>query len=115
MRVLVLNSHPVEDSFHAALHSQVVEALLTAGHDVDDRDLYTEEFIPVLSREERLLYRDTAHNTAGVAVYVERLRAAEGLILCLPIWCFGLSAMLKGLFDRVFCPASPSISLTRHT
>lgn len=104
MRILVLYCHPVETSFHAALHAQVVQALREAGHEVDDCDLYAEGFNPVLSREERLQYRDTTCNTAGVADYVDRLRAAQGLVLCTPIWCFGLPAMLKGFFDRVFVP-----------
>lgn len=104
MRVLVLYCHPVETSFHAALHRRVVQSLRGSGHEVDDCDLYAEGFDPVLSREERLHYRDTARNTAGVASHVERLRAAEGLVLCTPIWCFGVPAMLKGYFDRVLVP-----------
>lgn len=104
MRILVLYSHPVETSYHAALHARVVQALRSAGHEVDDCDLYAEGFNPVLSREERLRYRDTSCNTAEVAEYVRRLQQAEALILCFPTWCFGLPAMLKGFFDRVFVP-----------
>lgn len=58
----------------------------------------------MLSREERLGYHDTAHNRAPVADYVERVLRAEALVLCFPTWCFGLPAMLKGFFDRVFMP-----------
>ena len=58
MRVLVLFAHPVETSFSAALHRAVVDALKAAGHEVDDCDLYAEDFNPVLSREERLDYHD---------------------------------------------------------
>ena len=36
--------------------------------------------------------------------YVERLERAEGLVLCFPVWCFGLPAILKGWFDRVLMP-----------
>ena len=104
MRILVLYSHPVETSFHAALHSRVVQTLRAAGHSVDDCDLYAEDFNPVLSREERLHYRDTRCNTEGVATYVQRLQQAEALVLCFPTWCFGLPAMLKGFFDRVLVP-----------
>lgn len=35
---------------------------------------------------------------------VDRLRAAEALVLVTPIWNFGWPAMLKGFFDRVFVP-----------
>jgi putative NADPH-quinone reductase len=48
MRVLVLFAHPLADSFHAALHRDVLAALHAAGHTVDDLDLYAEGFDPVL-------------------------------------------------------------------
>ena len=104
MRVLVVYSHPVETSYNAALHREVVESLTRAGHEVDDCDLYAEDFNPVLSRAERLGYHDVPANLAPVRRYVERLRWAEGLVFCFPTWCFGLPAMLKGFFDRVFLP-----------
>lgn len=104
MRVLVLYTHPVETSFHAALHARVVQELRAAGHEVDDCDLYAEGFNPVLSREERLNYHNTAINRAPVQGYVDRLLAAEALVLCFPVWCFGLPAILKGWFDRVLMP-----------
>lgn len=104
MRVLVLYAHPDPASFGAALHAAVVESLRKAGHEVDDCDLYAEGFDAVLSREERVGYHDLAGNTRPVAGYVERLRAAEALVLCFPVWNFGYPAILKGFFDRVFLP-----------
>jgi putative NADPH-quinone reductase len=115
MRVLVLYAHPVETSFHAALHERVVATLRAAGHEVDDCDLYAEKFNPVLSREERLNYHDTAINRAPVERYVERLQRADALVLCFPVWCFGLPAILKGWFDRVLIPGvSIDISDSAH-
>lgn len=35
MRVLVIYAHPVETSFHAAMHARVVAALRKSGHEVD--------------------------------------------------------------------------------
>ena len=104
MRILVIYAHPVETSFHAALHARVVAALRAAGHEVDDCDLYAENFNPVLSREERINYHDTAVNQAPVKAYVERLQRADALVFCFPVWCFGLPAILKGWFDRVLMP-----------
>ncbi|HWH84900.1 MAG TPA: NAD(P)H-dependent oxidoreductase [Burkholderiaceae bacterium] len=104
MRVLVIYSHPVETSYCAALHAQVVESLRAAGHEVDDCDLYAEDFNPVLSRAERLGYHDIPANRAPVEAYVERVERADALVLCFPTWCFGMPAMLKGFFDRVFLP-----------
>jgi NAD(P)H dehydrogenase (quinone) len=104
MRVLVLFAHPVETSFVAAVHRAVVDALREAGHDVDDCDLYAEGFDPVLSRQERTDYHDLDLNRRNVERYVERLIAAEALVLVHPIWNFGYPAILKGFFDRVFLP-----------
>ncbi|MBX9989374.1 NAD(P)H-dependent oxidoreductase [Phreatobacter oligotrophus] len=104
MRILVLYCHPNPESFGAALHETVVASLRAAGHQVDDCDLYAEDFHPVLSRQERLGYHDLAHNTEPVADYVRRLREAEALVLVFPVWNFGFPALLKGFFDRVFLP-----------
>jgi putative NADPH-quinone reductase len=104
MRVLLLFCHPVETSYQAALHRVVQRTLEAGGHAVDDCDLYAEQFDPVLSREDRLVYHDETKNRVPVAPYVERLLAAEGLVLVFPVWNFGLPAMLKGFFDRVLLP-----------
>jgi NAD(P)H dehydrogenase (quinone) len=104
MHVLVLYAHPVETSFNAALHGAVVSALTKAGHTIDDCDLYSENFDPRLTREERLVYHEVGPNIEPVRGYVERVQAAEGLVLTFPVWNFGYPAILKGFFDRVFLP-----------
>ena len=104
MRVLVVHAHPVAESFNGALHRLIVEKLAGAGHDVDDCDLYAEDFEPRLTRSERLDYHDPSRNTLPVAGHVERLRRAEGLVLSHPVWNFGYPAIMKGWFDRVFLP-----------
>ena len=104
MRILVLYAHPDPESYVAALHRATVQGLAEAGHAVDDCDLYAESFDPILSREERLRYHDLSCNRASVELYIRRLEAAQGLVLVFPVWNFGLPAILKGFFDRVFLP-----------
>ena len=104
MKILVVYAHPVETSFHAALHRLVVERLRARGHEVDDCDLYAEDFDPRLSRAERLAYHDPRSADERVAPYVRRLLDAEALVLCFPTWNYGFPAILKGFFDRVFLP-----------
>jgi NAD(P)H dehydrogenase (quinone) len=104
VRVLVLFAHPVETSFVAALHRLAVETLRAGGHEVDDCDLNAEGFDPVMSRQDRLDYHDTSLNRARVEPYVERLLAAEGLVLVHPVWNYGFPAILKGFVDKVFLP-----------
>ena len=104
MRVLVLHSHPVEESYSKALFRQTCESLAKAGHEVDACDLYAEGFDPVLSAHGRRIYHDYPENMAGLEGYVARLKAAEALVICTPVWNFGFPAMLKGYFDRVWLP-----------
>ena len=104
MRVLVLFAHPVETSFHAALHRAMVDALRRAGHEVDDCDLYAEGFDPILTREERLRYHDVPANRLPVESHVDLLLRAEALVIMAPVWNFGFPAILKGWFDRVMLP-----------
>src|SRR5687767_8524205 len=104
MKILVLYAHPVETSFNAALHRLIIERLTSAGHAVDDLDLYAENFDPRLTHAERLAYHDPRGPHDRVDPYVRRLLAAEGLVLCFPVWNYGYPAILKGFFDRVFLP-----------
>lgn len=104
MRVPYLYCHPLPESFHAAIREEVIAGLKAAGHEVDLCDLYAEGFDPVLSEHGRRHYHDTAVNQTGLEAYVERLKAAEGLVVQFPTWCFGMPAMLKGFFDRLIMP-----------
>ena len=80
MRILVIYCHPVETSYNAALHTEVVQQLRGAGHEVDDCDLYAEGFNPVMTREERLGYHEVPSNQLPVQGYVDRLLWAEAAI-----------------------------------
>jgi putative NADPH-quinone reductase len=102
-RALVLFAHPCPESFSAALHTRVVDTLKTRGWEVDDCDLNAEGFDPVLSQAERRGYHEPG-NTAPVQNYVDRLRAAQALVMVFPVWNFGYPAILKGFLDRVFLP-----------
>ena len=104
MKALVLFAHPVPESFSASLHKAVVEELNQKGWDVDDLDLYSEGFDPILSEAERRMYHDEPENIIPVQSYVERLQRAEALFLVFPVWIFGFPAILKGFFDRVCVP-----------
>ncbi len=104
MRVLVLHAHPVDESFSRSLYRTVVDTLTAKGHQVDGLNLYAEKFDAVLSREERLRYEEVPENQASVQPYVDRLLAAQALVIVHPVWNYGYPAILKGYFDRVFLP-----------
>jgi NAD(P)H dehydrogenase (quinone) len=104
MRVFVVYAHPSQTSFSAALHSRALSAFRARGHEVDDCDLYAERFDPLLTREDFLAYNDTHANRYRVVSYVDRLLAANALLLIYPVWNEGFPAVLKGFLDRVFLP-----------
>ncbi len=109
MRVHVLYAHPSPMSFVGAVHVRAVEVLRAGGHEVDDLDLYAENFDPVLSRAQFASYVDVERNTAEVETYVQRLRAADALVLVYPVWFDGLPAILQGYFQRVFLPGVATV------
>ena len=102
MRVLVVYAHPLDDSFAAALHQRVVAALRRGGHEVDDCNLYAEGFGPVLTAAERRAYNTARPDLTGIADHVARLKAADAIVVCFPTWWYGMPAILKGYFDRVW-------------
>ena len=104
MRVLLIYCHPRSDSYCAVLRETAAEALRSAGHEVEVRDLYAEGFSPVLTAEERCCYYDQDADRHDVASHIASLRRAEALVFVYPTWWFGLPAMLKGWIDRVWLP-----------
>lgn len=102
MRALVIHAHPSPVSFSAALAHETAEALARGGSQVDLCDLYAENFDPVLPAPSYARYLDAPANRAGVERHVERLLAADILVLVFPVWHDGPPAILKGYFDRVF-------------
>ncbi len=104
MLVLYVYCHPLDDSFHAAIRNEAMAGLKEAGHTVDLLDLYAEGYDPVLSPQWRREYHDATKNRANNQPYVDRLMAADVLVVQFPTWSFGPPAMLKGWLDRMFGP-----------
>lgn len=104
MKVHVIYAYPLQTGLAVDIHRTVVDSLREAGHEVDDLDLYAEQFDPVLSCEDRTIYHDLEINQRRIKPYIDRLQSADAVVLCHPVWNFGWPAMLKGYFDRVFLP-----------
>lgn len=104
MKCLVVVAHPLPGSLCHSLAGRAVSALAGAGHEVVVEDLHAGHFAPALSAAERASYYAGPFDGAGLRGEIDRLRAAEGLVLCFPTWWFGFPAILKGWFDRVWAP-----------
>jgi putative NADPH-quinone reductase len=108
MRTLIVVAHPLPESFTHAAAARVKATLELRGATVDLIDLYADGFDPRLTAAERRAYfaspPNWPHETAAVADYAGRLRAAQKLVLIFPQWWFDAPAILKGFFDRVLAP-----------
>ena len=102
MRLLVIHAHPSGESFNAGLHRAVIERL-RPHHEVESCDLYAEQFRATLDEQEFRDY-ESKDIAPALAPHVERLRRAQGLLFMFPTWNYGMPAILKGYFDRVWKP-----------
>ncbi|MDY0282524.1 MAG: NAD(P)H-dependent oxidoreductase [Salinivirgaceae bacterium] len=101
MNVLIVYAHPNPQSFNAAILKEVERGLQEAGHTYTVIDLYKDNFDPVLVYNDKIRRRDLK-NHPETAHYRELVRQADHLIFIFPVWWYGVPAILKGFFDRVF-------------
>jgi putative NADPH-quinone reductase len=99
MKILVVLAHPNPHSFNAAIAKTVVQTLEGCGHEVIFRDLYGEQFDPVLPAGE--INKDAAL-PAVIKQQCAELATAAGIIIIHPSWWGQPPAILKGWLDRVF-------------
>jgi len=101
-RVLIVHCHPAQDSLLSEMARRVEARLLERGHEVDFFDLYTLNFDPAMREDEWRAHRRTERPEDGLDLHVAALKAAQALVVIYPTWWFGMPAMLKGWFDRVW-------------
>lgn len=104
MKVLVIYAHPAAGSFNAAIRDLVMDKLAAAGADIRLRDLYAEDFQPVLTRPEWTGYTESPANRLPVADHCADVAWCDTLIFVYPTWWYGMPAILKGWLDRVLLP-----------
>lgn len=113
--VLWVHAHPEPDSLNGRLARHGMSHLRTTGATVLESDLYRMGWRPILDRQglapEGEPFRPTEHVRAAfatgrlpadVAAEQEKIRRADGIVVQFPLWWYGMPAMLKGWFDRVF-------------
>ncbi len=100
---LLVSCHPLEDSLCHHLVARVEAGLKTNGVAYEHLDLYKRGFEAPLSAVERGSYFGD-FDDSGVRTEIAQLKRAETVILVFPTWWFGMPALLKGWFDRVWAP-----------
>lgn len=101
MNILAVYAHPSRKSFNHAILDVVLDEATRKGHHMETRDLYVENFQPVL-RESDFETFSRGEIPEDVKTEQEAVRRADVVVFIHPIWWFGLPAIIKGWIDRVF-------------
>lgn len=117
MKYLIVYAHPEPKSLSGYLKDRAVAALEAAGHEVRVSDLYAmhwravadREDFPVSNPDEPLNYSKASrfafsagNQSQDIAEEQQKLLWADNVILQFPLWWYGMPAILKGWFDRVY-------------
>jgi NAD(P)H dehydrogenase (quinone) len=117
MNVLWVFAHPEPRSLSGALRDDGLRTLRDLGHEVRESDLYAMKWNPLVDAadfgaeagDERLVVGATsARAHAGgelspdIVAEQEKLAWADAVVVQFPLWWYGMPAILKGWFDRVF-------------
>ncbi|MDG3582547.1 NAD(P)H-dependent oxidoreductase [Galbibacter pacificus] len=101
MKHLIIYAHPNTRSLNGHIKQVIVEHLAKNGHEVKVRDLYQQNFNPILSLED-LEGQRIGQVEKDVKIEQNCIVWADCIIFIHPIWWTGLPAVLKGYIDRVF-------------
>ncbi|MDT8391014.1 MAG: NAD(P)H-dependent oxidoreductase [Lentisphaeria bacterium] len=99
-KILVIQGHPLADSFCSALTDAYVRGAKEAGADVKERRLAKADFDPVLHKG----YREIQALEPDLKAIQNDIVWAEHLVFSFPIWWGTPPALMKGFFDRTFVP-----------
>jgi NAD(P)H dehydrogenase (quinone) len=117
MNVLIVYAHPEPQSFGGTLRDTAINALSEQGHKVVVSDLYAEGFHAPAGpgdfterHNPRLFELGVEQEHAAkqdcfaeeIQGEIDRLLAADLLILQFPMWWYSVPAIMKGWIDRVF-------------
>ncbi|ANN20554.1 NADPH:quinone reductase [Amycolatopsis orientalis] len=117
MNVLWIFAHPEPRSLGGSLRDEGVRTLREQGANVRESDLYAMKWNPVVNAEDfgsaagsdRLIVGAASKDafTSGelsedIRAEHEKLTWADTMIIQFPLWWYGMPAILKGWFDRVF-------------
>ncbi len=100
-RLLTVFSHPLRDSYPAAVMDTFHDAFTQSGGAVDVLDLHAEQFDPRFTAE------DHAHFWGGpippdIEETHRRVEASDRLAFVFPVYWWSMPALMKGWIERVF-------------
>ncbi len=117
MNVLIVHAHPEPKSFTSSMKDVAVEVFTQQGHHVVVSDLYAMNWNPVASAAdfgqrgndqymnyalEQRANLDAGTLAADIQAELDKLMAADLVLLSFPLYWFSVPAIMKGWIDRVF-------------
>lgn len=112
MNILLVYAHPEPQSFNAALKELAITSLAAQGHRVKVSDLYAMDWNAVAGAGDILtaepstdaMLQAVANRALAPDILTEqqKLLWADAIVFQFPLWWFGMPAVMKGWFDRVF-------------
>lgn len=116
VKVLWVVASPEPSSLTSSLHREGMQVLGELGHECQVSDLYAMQWNPVVDRadfgasaadplvvtsaSERAYLKDTL--APDVSAEIDKIVWADAVLFSFPLWWYGMPAILKGWFDRVF-------------
>jgi NAD(P)H dehydrogenase (quinone) len=116
-KYFVVICHPEPKSMCQSMGNTAIEALQTAGHEVQVTRIYEDNFDPMSTRKnfksikndayfkpqiEEMHATETNSFADDIEAEIQKLEWCDVLIFQFPLWWFALPAGLKGWVDRVF-------------
>lgn len=99
-KILIINGHPMKDSFCGALAENYQKAALSSGAQCETIHLIDLEFDPIL----RYGYKKRMEMEPDLLKAQAAISEADHIVLVYPNWWATYPALLKGFIDRCFVP-----------
>ena len=99
-KVLVINGHPDQESFNYALSKAYISGLRNAEAQVELLNIADLDFNPNL----KYGYRKISELETDLLQAIDQIKQADHLVWVLPMWWYGMPALMKGFIDRIFLP-----------
>jgi NAD(P)H dehydrogenase (quinone) len=101
MKHLIVYANHSESSFNGKIKDELCAALRAQGHETRIRNLYEQDFYPVLKSND-LAGAHQGQIPEEIKTEQDHVRWADVITFVYPIWWTGMPAIMKGYIDRVF-------------
>ena len=100
IKVLVINGHPDIESYNYALSKAYQDGLNDSEAKVELINIADLDFNPNL----KYGYRKISELEPDLLDAIDKIKQADHLVWVLPMWWYGMPALMKGFIDRIFLP-----------